>query len=101
MSFRRYLSMVLVEKQTIQMSLLVVHAFVGLPHIIRPIAIDAMRKLLFRRSFNGPPLAFRIKVEIVHSGIDDLTRYLGADLYFFFGGHVCASTTRVHFETDV
>ncbi len=84
--------MVLVTKIAVHMPLLVIHAFLGLPHVIRSVAINTMGNLLFRRPFDGLPFAFRIQIEIVDRRIHDLARYLGAALLFLFGSYLRTSS---------
>jgi len=73
------------------MTLLVVHAICGSRKItFWTVAVNTMGDFVRRRPFCRLPFSVKVFVEIVHHGIDDLSRYLGAALRFLFGSELGA-----------
>jgi len=76
------------------MALLLVHAICVFRKNFRTMALNTVGDFLRRRPFRRLPLSVKVFVEVVHHGIDDLPRYLGAALIFLFGSDLGAGGQR-------
>jgi hypothetical protein len=76
------------------MPLLVVHAIPVSRKIFRTMALNTVFNVFRRRPFRRLPSSLEVFIEIVHHGIDDLPRHLGAALIFLFGSDLGAGGHR-------
>jgi hypothetical protein len=81
-------------EKAIHMSLLIVEAYLIMPHIVRPMAFPAMGNFLLWRPFWRGPFSVEVFIEMGHYLIHDLSCYFGAALFFLPGIHLGARSQR-------
>lgn len=76
------------------MALLLVHSIRVFQKTFRTVALNTVGDFFRRRPFRRLPSSIEVFVEIVHHGVDDLSRHLGAAFIFLFGSDLGAGGQR-------